>query len=158
MSPTRDDLRRSQARAVSRLGGAYMLRAFMATAAAVDHDYLAAVVYSAIVQTNIAQLNDDPELSARYASLDAIVPDELRRPISVHALAASLHIPYETTRRCVSRLIEKGMVRRTTRSGIIATAEAIADPANVRAVEQNYTDVMRLIAQLRRHGITLDGV
>lgn len=143
---------------MSRIGGDYTLRAMMGIAGGLDHDYSLAVVYLAILQANLGPVMEDSTLSARYAGLDAVVPEDLRRPISVHALAGSLHMPYETTRRCVGRLIEKGYVKRVSRSGILSCAEKMAEPAQKRLIEQQYQDAMRMVGQLRRGGIDLDGV
>ena len=154
---SRDELRKTQARAVARIGGDYTLRAMIALAANLDHDYALAVVYLAILQANLAPMMEDPALSARYAGIDTIAPEDLRRPISVHALAGSLHMPYETTRRCVGRLIDKGFVKRVSRSGILTCADKVAEPGQKRLVEQQYQDTLRLVGQLRRGGLELDG-
>ena len=142
---------------MSRIGGDYTLRTMIGVAAGLDHDYALAVVYIAILQANLGPVMEDASLSARYAGIDTIVPEDLRRPISVHALAGSLHMPYETTRRCVGRLIDKGYVRRVSRSGILTCAEKMADPAQKRLVEQQYQDALRMVGQLRRGGVDLDG-
>jgi hypothetical protein len=154
---SRDELRKTQGRAVARISGEFTLRTMIAMASQLDHDYSLAVVYIAILQANIAPLVEDPALSARYAGVDTIVPEDLRRPISVHALAGSLHMPYETTRRCVGRLIDKGFVKRVSRSGILTCAEKQAEAAQKRMVEQQYQDALRMIGQLRRAGVELDG-
>lgn len=154
---SRDELRKSQARAVSRIAGDFTLRTMIGIAATLDHDYALAVVYLAILQANLAPVMEDAALSAKYAGLDTVVPEDLRRPISVHALAGSLHMPYETTRRCVGRLIDKGFVKRVSRSGILTCAEKMAEPAQKRLVEQQYQDALRMVGQLRRGGIDLDG-
>lgn len=153
---SRDELRRSQARAAARIGGDYTLRAMMGIAAGLDHDYSLAVVYLAILQANLGPVMEDASLSARYAGVDAVVPEDLRRPISVHALAGSLHMPYETTRRCVGRLIDKGYVKRVSRSGILTCAEKMAEPTQKRLIEQQYQDALRMVGQLRRGGVDLD--
>eukprot|EP01030_Chromulinospumella_sphaerica_P007826 gene7826-7655_t len=154
---SRDELRRTQARAVARIGGDYTLRSMIAVAAHLDHDYALAVVYLAILQANLGPLMEDQALSARYAGIDTIAPEDLRRPISVHALAGSLHMPYETTRRCVGRLIDKGFVKRVSRSGILTCADKVAEPPLKRLVEQQYQDTLRMVGQLRRGGVELEG-
>lgn len=154
---SRDELRRTQARAVARIGGDYTLRSMIALAAHLDHDYALAVVYLAILQANLGPLMEDQALSARYAGIDTIAPEDLRRPISVHALAGSLHMPYETTRRCVGRLIDKGFVKRVSRSGILTCADKVAEPPQKRLVEQQYQDTLRMVGQLRRGGVELEG-
>ena len=121
-----------------------------------DHDYALATVYLAILQANLSPVFDDPELQMRYGAVDAIVPDDLRRPVSVHALAVSLHMPYETTRRCVGRLIAKGFVTRVSRAGMIANAARIAEPGPLNFVDQTWLEASRMVGQFRRNGIQLD--
>lgn len=154
---SRDELRKTQARAVVRISGDFTLRTMIAVASQLDHDYSLAVVYIAILQANLGPLIEDTALSARYAGVDTVVPEDLRRPISVHALAGSLHMPYETTRRCVGRLIDKGFVKRVSRSGILTCADKQAETPQKRVIEQQYQDVLRMIGQLRRNGVELDG-
>lgn len=140
-----------------RISGDFTLRTMIAVASQLDHDYSLAVVYIAILQANLGPLIEDTALSARYAGVDTVVPEDLRRPISVHALAGSLHMPYETTRRCVGRLIDKGFVKRVSRSGILTCADKQAETPQKRVIEQQYQDVLRMIGQLRRNGVELDG-
>ncbi|THD79364.1 MAG: ArsR family transcriptional regulator [Phenylobacterium sp.] len=85
-------------------------------------DIIDPLILSAIVEANIALINQDPELQRRYASLDQSPPDELRRPVSVSAVAASLRLPYETVRRRVARLAENGACTLTPRGVMVPSA------------------------------------
>ena len=71
-------------------------------------DLLEPLVFAAIVQANLAGLRHDPELQRLYGASGEALPDAARRPISVHAVAQSLRLPYETVRRRVRRLIDQG--------------------------------------------------
>lgn len=73
------------------------------------------ILLLAILQANVAQITADRELQARYGALDALPEDELRRPISVSALAASLGLPFETVRRRLGRLAKAGLCQATER-------------------------------------------
>ena len=128
----------------------------MTYAALLDHDYDLTVIYIAILQSNLSALEEDAALSMRYAGLDQTPPEDVYRPISVHALAQALHMPYETTRRGVGRLIEKGFVARVSRNGVIALA-ARQDQADCRtAIDQDCAEAARMISRLRRLGVRLD--
>jgi hypothetical protein len=70
---------------------------------------LDAVLVMAVNQANIAPLTRDPEARARYGALDAPAPDDDRRPVSVSAIATSLKLPYETTRRRLKQLAAEGV-------------------------------------------------
>jgi DNA-binding Lrp family transcriptional regulator len=60
------------------------------------------------VQANQAPLRHDPAVQKRYGDSGETLPDELRRPISINAVAHSLRLPFETVRRKVKRLTEIG--------------------------------------------------
>jgi len=153
---SRDQQRRDEARLISRVCGGYLLRSLKTFAALLDHDYGLTVVYLAILQANLGALEEDAELALRYAGLDETPPEALYRPISVHALAQALHMPYETTRRGVGRLIELGFVSRVSRNGVIALSARQAHPDCKQAIEADATDAGRMFAHLRRLGV--DGV
>lgn len=87
-------------------------------------DMLGPVITSVIIQANVAPITQDPELSHRYATLDAPPPDELRRPLSVNAVAASLQLPYETVRRRVAAMIADGTCVATPK-GVYVPAAAL---------------------------------
>jgi DNA-binding Lrp family transcriptional regulator len=71
-------------------------------------DLLEPLVFAAIVQANQAPLRHDPAVARRYGDSGEALPDELRRPISINAVAHSLRLPFETVRRKVKRLAEIG--------------------------------------------------
>ena len=50
---------------------------------------LESLLVMAINQANIAPLTRDPAARSRYGALEAPAPDEIRRPVSVRAVAAS---------------------------------------------------------------------
>lgn len=90
-------------------------------------DLLEPLVFAAVVQANQAALRADPELDRRFAGSGETLPDELRRPISIHAVAQSLQLPFETVRRRVLRLAREDFLLMTP-AGVYAPAAAIASP------------------------------
>src|SRR5262245_61715219 len=82
---------------------------------------LESLLVMAVNQANIAPLTRDPEARARHGALEAPAPDESRRPVSVRAVATSMRMPYETTRRNIRRLEGQGVCV-TTDAGVVVPA------------------------------------
>ncbi len=74
-----------------------------------EHDLLDAWILTAALDANMATVMRDPALLAVYGGADQSAPDELRRPVSVNAIAQSLVLPFETVRRRVLRLARQGL-------------------------------------------------
>ena len=137
-------------RQTARLGGEYLLRSLAVLRDAAGGDLLACVVLMAVIQANVAHL-DEP--TAAWAPDDGgAPPDTLRRPISVLALAHSLRMPYETMRRTVARLSRDGLLVRTG-DGVVAPGAALADAGFEKGRQANWTNLRRLVAQLDRAGL-----
>jgi hypothetical protein len=91
-------------------------------------DLLDPLLLTAILDANQALLHRDPELARRYGDAPVAMPDELRRPISVNALARSLRLPFESVRRRVSGWVAAGVCVRTP-AGVYVPAGVVASPA-----------------------------
>jgi Mn-dependent DtxR family transcriptional regulator len=85
-------------------------------------DVIDGLLLAAISQANVAQVTRSPELQRRYATLDQPPPDEMRRPVSVSAIANSLKLPFETARRRIKALADTGLIVSTPRGVVIPTA------------------------------------
>jgi DNA-binding transcriptional regulator YhcF (GntR family) len=118
-------------------------------------DVVDAVLLAAISQANVAQVTRSPELQRRYATLDAPPPDELRRPVSVNAVANSLGIPFETARRRVAALVEAGIVRSTPR-GVVIPSVALVSPLYKTVTRAHYDLIRELYVRLRGLGFLED--
>ncbi|MFC3068269.1 hypothetical protein [Phenylobacterium soli] len=94
-----------------------------------DGDLLEPLVFAAIVQANIAPSRNQPERKRLDAAGEAL-PDEIRRPISIYAVANSLALPYETVRRRVLALVEAGRCVLTP-DGAYVPREVIVSPAHM---------------------------
>jgi hypothetical protein len=92
-------------------------------------DLIEPLVFAAVVQANQAPLRADSELDRAYAASGALLPDELRRPISIHAIAQSIQLPFETVRRRVRRRVRQQLWVLTP-AGAYAPAAAIAADAH----------------------------
>lgn len=143
-------------RAAVRLTGQFFLRQCELLASTTGGDLLLGLVYVAITAANTEHMSE--AVLASYAELEEAPPDELRQPISVLALSASLKLPYETTRRYVARLEQMGLARRMGRAGVIIPKRAHEDPAAVEKIRRSFADVHRYVAGLRRVGVDIDAM
>lgn len=118
-------------------------------------DVIDALLLCAISQANVAQITRNPELQRRYATLDQPPPDELRRPVSISAIANSLRIPFETARRRVAALAELGVVITHPRGVTVPTAP-LTSPFYRMGAMAHYELVRRLYFRLRGIGLLED--
>lgn len=119
-------------------------------------DVIDPLIVSVVIEANVAPINQDPELSVRYATLEAVPPEELRRPVSINAVAASLMLPYETVRRRVARMIETGAIVATPK-GVVVPAMMVDNPFYLITATARYERMKRFYFELKALGF-LDGV
>lgn len=124
------------------------------TRAVGDGDILRGVIFLAIVDANTRHLRPADPLAQSFAGTSDRVPDELRRPISVHALALDLALPYETTRRHVNALIGQGLCERVE-AGIVVRAEVLERDAMVATHRRNMENLHALFRDLQDGGVSL---
>lgn len=91
-------------------------------------DLLEPLLITAILEANQAPINQDLALQLTYGHLEDSAPDELRRPVSVHAVAESLRLPFETVRRRIGALARKGLCVITPR-GVYVPQAAVTSQA-----------------------------
>jgi hypothetical protein len=138
-------------RAVARASTDYVLRALRLLTDLHNGEVITAIVCQAIIAANTAHLADQRE-AARGG---AVPPDSVRKPVSILAIAGSLGLPFETTRRHVGKLIDAGVCQRVT-GGVIVPAAALDNAANYAVAETNLANVQRFIRALRRAGLPMD--
>jgi hypothetical protein len=114
---------------------------------------LTGLVNLALVQANVAHLD---RAGSGFASLDSVPPDEVRRPVSVLALSASMGLPYETTRRHVAKMVKTGQCQRVKGGVIVPAAVVEEDTRRSEMLEQNMINLRRLYRNLRNAGVPLD--
>ena len=110
-------------------------------------DRLAALLTLAILEANVRHVVRDPVLALRYARFESPPPDEIRRPVSVRALAESLSLPYDAARRRVAALEATGVCVRTAK-GVYIPNSALTTEANHQALIQGYQAMEALAAGL----------
>lgn len=108
-----------------------------------DGELLAPLIFTAILDANMAPVTRDPELHIRYGGADLSAPDELRRPVSVNAVAQSLQLPFETVRRRVTELARAGQCVVTPR-GVYIPRVAVTSP-RYNAIQRARFDRTRLL-------------
>ena len=98
---------------IGRASIGFLLDTFAASRA--GGDVVDPLILAVILEANIAPVTNDPQLAPKYAALDDPPPEDLRRAVSINAVAASLRLPYETVRRRVGRLAKLGACVITSR-------------------------------------------
>lgn len=102
---------------------------------------LDALLMGATIQANVQEIIRRADLQLAYAREDELPPDEVRRPVSMNALAASLQLPFETVRRRIRKLAADDYVR-IVEGGVIVPSEVLTNP-------QYYVDGLRAFERLR---------
>lgn len=137
-------------RVVNRLAAPCILDGAMAGRR--GRDFVDALILLAIVQANLAPLIRDASLQRAYASLDEPPPDELRRPVSINAVAQSLSLPYETTRRRIMKLARAGACE-VGEAGVIVPTRELAAPEHMAAMMSVWMQIQKLYYTVRDLGV-----
>jgi DNA-binding Lrp family transcriptional regulator len=114
-------------------------------------DIVDPLIITLVLNVNVSAISQDPELQRRYAGVDDIPPDELRRPISISATAASLRLPYETVRRRIARLAERGVCE-VSREGVMIPSAAVNNPSYMWLAAARYERLKRFYDDLKALG------
>lgn len=135
-----------------RLSGDLLLRMTRVIAEGVDADMVTACIFLAITRANVRDVTRRAQQTPIYSAVEDIPPDELRRPVSVYALARELRIPYETVRRHVAKLVEAGQCVRVE-DGLVVPSRVFAQPRLLRTVEQNWELTLYFLRALAACGV-----
>jgi len=130
------------------LGADYALRLIRVFTDLFDGDVGLALVFIAAAQAGTEHLRQSADYLESFTG--EFFPDDLRRPISVSALARSLGLPVETTRRHVVKLAAGGYVRRTPNGGVIITSDILVRDDIQKVAGLNASNIERLIDGLMR--------
>lgn len=143
MSDTQDE-------AIMRLAGRLVLD--HVTVARLGFDLIDALVMMTITQANVELITRDPELQRRYATYEQVPPDELRRPISINAVAQSLGLPFETVRRRVVKMALLGIFK-SGKQGVITPSPVVLNRRHRVALESGYGRARALHDEMDRNGL-----
>jgi DNA-binding Lrp family transcriptional regulator len=92
-----------------------------------DADLLDVVILTAALDANMVPVDSVPDLARTYGGIDSSAPDELRRPVSMHAVAQSLGLSPETVRRRFLRLAAEGACEITPRGVIVPRRTVVSE-------------------------------
>ncbi|MDP2261397.1 MAG: hypothetical protein Q8J89_16945 [Caulobacter sp.] len=150
------DLEKDLSRLALRASTRFFLKSVeLLTRAVSDGDILRGVIFLAIVDANTRHLRPADPVARSFGGTNDRVPDEMRRPVSVHALALDLALPYETTRRHVNALIDHGLCERVE-AGIVVRAEVLERDAMLATHRRNIENLRTLFRDLRDGGVDLE--
>lgn len=127
------------------LGADYVLRSLGLLSELFDGDIVRGAVFLAVLQASTQHLRHDP---ARLNG--APIGDEARRATSLSAIARSLGLPVETTRRHVMRLAADGFLARTEAGGAVVLTAHLDHPDLLRAAQANCGNLLGVHERLTR--------
>lgn len=113
-----------------------------------DRPLIDGLLLVAVVQANVMQAVREPELQRAHGPYEAPLPDELRRPVSVSAIANSLRLPYETVRRRIGQLAREGLCV-VTPAGVYVPQQALSSPAHMAGAFAAYERLRAFYYRLR---------
>lgn len=114
-------------------------------------DILDPLILTLVLDVNVSGISQDPELQRRYAGIGDAPPDDIRRPVSISAVAASLRLPYETVRRRILRLAERDLCE-ITRDGVMVPSGAVNSPAYLWLATARYERLKRFYLDIKALG------
>ena len=137
---------------IIRLAMNYFLDATSHSAKVMDLDVVAVLVLRAINMANVRHVTHNPALAAAHAGLDVALPDGERQAVSVYSIGRFLLLPYETARRTVQRLEQRGLVRKG-RGGLTVPLEVVNRPEVVAGILHLVSITETFLADLARAGV-----
>jgi len=114
-------------------------------------DLLDALITVTVTQANVETVMRDLDLQRAYATYSSPPPDDLRRPISINAVAQSLQLPFETVRRRIARLALFGAYR-STRDGVYVPELLLKAPGHRKALHAAHDRLRALYGRLLAMG------
>jgi hypothetical protein len=138
--------------AINRLLTTHALRYIVNLTEIFDNDIVLAIICLTIGSANVAHI-DQSRLSD--VSIDDITPDDMRRPVSILAVAQSLKLPYETTRRYVRKLQAMGICE-AKKGGVIIPYRMLKGEQSKQVMVNNANNFRRLVRDLKKLGVQLD--
>jgi hypothetical protein len=110
------------------------------------------LLLTSIVQANVALIFRRADMNTAYAELGSAPPDELRRPVSINALASSLRLPFETVRRRVRNLAARNLCR-LVEGGVIVPQSVLTTPSYLTKAFACYERLRSFYYELRERGL-----
>lgn len=136
----------TEARIANRLAVAFVLDVI--AIARGDRHLLDTLLMATIVQANVATISRRADLQVAYAGASEAPPDEMRRPVSINALASSLNLPFETARRRVRGLAQRGLCR-IVDGGVIVPTEILVSEEYLQNAFRAYERLRAFYYEMR---------
>ena len=140
-------------RAVSRHSLAYVLCSISELFRHYDFDPLDLLIIHAVLNANVINVMKDVELDKKYASINAVEPDNIKQGVSRAALSRFLNLPMETIRRRVDRLKKRAILSDVEDGLIVTEKNSFKFGNNHQLQTTNAVLVRKLLRDLRRAGI-----
>lgn len=100
-------------------------------------------IWAAIIAANVRDLLNKGTLPDGYAEASQPLPDHERRPVSLRKVASEVNLPFETVRRHVLAMAERGSVQVSER-GVIVPASALTTRQQIARSRLNIGYLRRL--------------
>lgn len=110
-----------------------------------DGDSTSMLIFFTMARTSVNHLNR--EKVPRSEAVTGVFPDALRRPVAILSISSYLGLPYETTRRHVMKLVERGFCRRQGSREFLISSETLSRP-EFRALAERTFDLSKSYLQV----------
>lgn len=145
-----DHLERRQRSLAGQLSIDFVLEAVLNLARVHDYDFTQTLIFGAIWRANINdQLGNPMDSGGRPWPL----ADDKRRRVSILEISGTLRMPYETARRQVNRLIERGFCMRDD-AGLYIPLSVLVRPELIDTLMANYDLLLQLVSDGVQGGLT----
>lgn len=131
----------------------YILRMLHETAVTFDGDLISGIIFLALIRANTQHLAEATQ--RQYSLHNGVIPDEARRPATVKSISDSLNLPYETVRRHLGKLADKGYCVRSERRGFLASEDVLRRPLFAGVLTRNLGHFHQMIDRLNRAGLDM---
>lgn len=139
---------------VARINVIHFLGLTRALATNLSLELISGLIMMAILTANTKAFREAEKQTNDLGSMKVVPQDAARQPITVYALAKSLSMPYETTRRHVGTLIERGFCLRLKGGGVLVPASVQVEPGFVGFVLANSQATETFLTALAAVGIS----
>jgi DNA-binding CsgD family transcriptional regulator/biotin operon repressor len=130
------------------VAGDYIFRAVGDFSALCGHDVTSALVFIAVTQLVTRHLRSR---GAQSDDLEgAFFKDSLRQPTSIQSVAEAIGVSPQTVRRKVARLVERGLIKRTSQGKLIVNKQILMRPDVLAVVLRQRGNAEVLTYQLRK--------
>lgn len=110
------------------------------------------ILHGTLIYENARDVMDDPELATAYS--DKVIPDELRRPVTIRLLSDTYGMPYATVRRHIDTMIAIGAMQRKG-SGYVLNTAWTASPERLEMSDRTVLYLLRQLRTLAAAGVDL---